>query len=101
MNETLINQINLINATKISIKKSKSRTYKQDKLRYLERLYKELQVYYRYSGLDYKQIRKEIEECKIINTYIDSLEKENKLLKKDLEVLEILKKHYDKDFNKV
>ena len=42
MNETLINQINLINATKLSIKKSKSRTYKQDKLRYLERLYKEL-----------------------------------------------------------
>ena len=37
------------------------------------------------------------EECKIMNAYIDSLEKENKLLKKDLEVLEILKKHYDKD----
>ena len=62
MNETFINQINLINATKLSIKKIKSRTYKQDKLRYLERLYKELQVYCRYSGLDYKQIRKEIEE---------------------------------------
>ena len=61
MNETLINQINLINATKLSIKKSKSRTYKQDKLRYLERLYKELQVYCSYSGLDYKQIRKEID----------------------------------------
>ena len=61
MNETLINQINLIHATKISIKKSKSRTYKKDKLRYLERLYKELQVYCRYSGLDYKQIRKEID----------------------------------------
>ena len=55
MNETLINQINLIHATKLSIKKSKSRTYKQDKLRYLERLYKELQVYCSYRGLDYKQ----------------------------------------------
>ena len=36
-------------------------------------------------------------ESEIINTYIDSLEKENKLLKKDLELLDILKKHYDKD----
>ncbi len=61
MTETLINQINLIHATKLSIKNSKSRTFKQDRLRYLERLYKELQVYCSYSGLDYKQIRKEIE----------------------------------------
>ena len=62
MNETLTTQINLINASTTLSKKSTSRTYKQDKLRYLERLYKELQVYCRYRGLDYKQIRKEIEE---------------------------------------
>lgn len=66
MDQSIINQINLIKATKLAIKKSKSRMYKRDALRYLQRLYKQLQDYCEYRGIDYKEIKKEIDNDKWI-----------------------------------